>query len=212
MFDIETQIEELKKRTGTTSYKELADFLEISPGAIQNWKTRNKIPDKVLRQVDKILSDSALTVAQQAVADTVIIPQYDLTVSAGGGSYVIAENPIANFTFSRDWIINHGLHNKQLTIVPVKGDSMENELHDGDLLIVSVVEDMRDAREGVCVVRYDDEVFVKRVHYDWQRKGYDIISDNEKYKPRYIPEQDIIDGRFVVCGKMEFKLQRTKNL
>lgn len=143
--------------------------------------------------------------------DLVVIPQFDLAASAGNGSYVVAENPIANFTFSQDWIINHGLHNKKLTIVPVKGDSMEEKLFDGDLIIVSIIEDMREAREGICVVRYDDEIFVKRVHYDWQNKGYDIISDNKIYKPRHIPEQDIIDGRFAVVGKMEFRLQRTKN-
>lgn len=143
--------------------------------------------------------------------DMVTVPQFDLTASAGNGSYVVAESPVAEFTFSHDWIIEQGLHNKKLTVVPVRGDSMEDKLHDGDLLIVSIVEDMREAREGICVVRYVDEIFVKRVHFDWKSRGYKIISDNEAYDNMFIDEEDITSGRFQVVGKMEFKLQRTKN-
>ena len=94
--------------------------------------------------------------------------------------------------------------------MPVRGDSMENTLHDGDLTLVSLIDDLSEAREGVCVLRFDDEIFVKRIQFDFKTKGYKVTSDNNAYSGFFVEAEDIESGRFTVLGRVERVLQRTK--
>ena len=150
------------------------------------------------------------TALQTSHADLTAVPQYDLSASAGGGALVVAEHPIARFELSKRWLEQHNLHNKKLTVVPVRGDSMENTLHDGDLTLVSLIDDLSEAREGVCVLRFDEEIFVKRIQYDFKSKGYKVTSDNNAYSGFFVEAEDIESGRFTVLGRVERVLQRTK--
>ena len=134
--------------------------------------------------------------------------QYDLKASAGSGCLVVSENPVAKFEFSEDWLNKQGLRGKQLAIVPVCGDSMESTLVDEDLMLVELVNDPKRARDGICVIRIDDEILVKRLQYDYAANGYHISSDNKAYKPFFIGEE--FSGRFAVLGKMIRVLQRAK--
>ena len=221
MKNIDEQIEELMTKAHATTYVELAKKLDVTAGTIQGWKTRKKIPNRVLRQIENMYPAGQIQpprpVAEnkppyQATENMVNIPQYDLMASAGHGSYVVAENPVANFSFSNEWITKQGLHQKQLTVVPVHGDSMESTLSDGDLLLVSMIDYPQSAREGICVLRYCDEIFVKRIQFDWKGRGYKVTSDNKLYEEFYVDESDIINGLFNVVGKVERVLQRAKNL
>jgi len=152
------------------------------------------------------------TALQTSHADLTAVPQYDLAASAGGGALVVAEHPIARFELSSRWLQQNNLHNKKLTVVPVRGDSMESTLFDGDLTLVSLIDDQTDAREGVCVLRFDDEIFVKRIQYDFKSKGYNITSDNSAYSGFFVDADDINAGRFSVLGRVERVLQRARKV
>ncbi|BDF94299.1 S24 family peptidase [Pseudoalteromonas sp. KAN5] len=145
-------------------------------------------------------------------SDLIAVLQYDLSASAGGGALVVAEHPIARFELSKRWLEQHNLHNKKLTVVPVRGDSMEHTLHDGDLTLVSLIDDLSEAREGVCVLRFDDEIFVKRIQYDFKTKGYKVTSDNNAYSGFFVEAEDIESGRFSVLGRVERVLQRARKI
>lgn len=136
------------------------------------------------------------------------IPQYDLQASAGNGCLVVSENPIAEFSFSQDWLIKQGLNNAKLCVVPVHGDSMEPTLIDEDLMLVRLIDDPRDGRDGICVIRIDDEIMVKRIQYDFTQNGYNVISDNTSYKPFFLGSE--FKDRFSVIGRMVRVLQRAK--
>ncbi|CDT71839.1 S24 family peptidase [Vibrio sp. 10N.237.312.C02] len=140
--------------------------------------------------------------------NVVEVVQYNFQASAGAGCLVVSENPVARFEFSKEWLIRQGLNGKELTIVPVRGDSMEPTLMDEDLMLVEVVKDPKQARDGVCVFRIDDEVLVKRVQYDFASGGYHVTSDNTAYKPFFIGEE--FEGRFQLLGRMVRVLQRAK--
>lgn len=145
-----------------------------------------------------------------STTDEVTVLQYDLAASAGTGSYVVADDAVARFAFQKTWLAEQGLHNKQLAIVSVKGDSMEKTLFDGDLILVSLIDDPVAAREGVCVLRYDDEVFVKRVQYNFRNKSYDISSDNKQYSGFTVEAEDVLNDRFTVLAKVERVVQRLR--
>lgn len=136
--------------------------------------------------------------------------QYDLKASAGSGCLVVSENPVAKFEFSEDWLNKQGLRGKQLAVVPVSGDSMEATLIDEDLMLVELVTDPKHARDGICVIRIDDEILVKRLQYDYATNGYHVSSDNRAYKPFFVGEE--FNGRFAVLGKMIRVLQRAKQI
>lgn len=140
--------------------------------------------------------------------DIVEVFQYDFKASAGAGCLVVSENPVAKFELSKEWLTKQGLSGKQLTVVPVYGDSMETTLMDEDLMLVELIEDPKQARDGICVFRIDDEVMVKRLQYDFGNRRYKVTSDNPAYDPFYIGEE--FEGRFQILGRMVRVLQRAK--
>ncbi|MCW8334343.1 XRE family transcriptional regulator [Vibrio paucivorans] len=157
----------------------------------------------------KDLSTQIVEVSNKSLSeDSVEVVQYDFKASAGAGCLVVSENPVAKFEFSREWLIKQGLNGKHLTVVEVYGDSMEPTLLDEDLMLVEVVEDPKQARDGVCVFRIDDEVLVKRVQYDFASGGYHVTSDNTAYKPFFIGKE--FEGRFQILGRMVRVLQRAR--
>ncbi|HHP0488511.1 TPA: XRE family transcriptional regulator [Vibrio harveyi] len=134
----------------------------------------------------------------------ITVTQYDLQASAGNGSFVEQEHPVAEFRFSSDWLRQQGLYGKTLSIVQVMGDSMEPNLYDGDLILVRHDE----ARDGICVIRVDSDVLVKRVQYDYAERSYLITSDNNRYKSFQIDSE--FNGDFTVIGQVVRVLQRVK--
>ncbi|MGR6858927.1 S24 family peptidase [Aliivibrio salmonicida] len=134
--------------------------------------------------------------------------QYDFSASAGPGCLVVSEDPVAKFELSKEWLIRQGLYGKKLTVVAVCGDSMEPTLIDDDLMLVVMIDDPREARDGVCVIRIDDEIMVKRIQYDFMERGYHVKSDNDTYQSFFVgPEYQ---DRFAIIGRMARVLQRAK--
>ena len=211
--------------------KDVFEAVGVSKVTYYRWESGSPIPSDKLSELAKLgfdinfvvtgcKSDSLpvaaaqiqSTALQTSHADLTAVPQYDLAASAGGGALVIAEHPIARFELSTRWLQQNNLHNKTLTVVPVRGDSMEHTLYDGDLTLVSLIDDPADAREGVCVLRFDDEIFVKRIQYDFKSKGYSITSDNSAYSGFFVDADDINAGRFSVLGRVERVLQRARKV
>lgn len=186
------------KKGETTPNLEILDAIANAAKVDLNWlATGNALDTKIVKAASKPMSEGSLEVIQ-----------YDLKASAGAGCLVVSENPVAKFEFSREWLIKQGLNGKHLTVVEVYGDSMEPTLMDEDLMLVEVVDDPKQARDGVCVFRIDDEVMVKRVQYDFASGGYHVTSDNNAYSPFFIGKE--FEGRFQLLGRMVRVLQRAK--
>ncbi|MFQ3202117.1 MAG: phage repressor protein C with HTH and peptisase S24 domain [Pseudoalteromonas tetraodonis] len=208
---------------------EVSKAIGVGKTTFLRWEAGNPIPSDKLIALSDIGFDinyvlkgckeeplpaksSQSSALQTSHADLTPVPQYDLAASAGGGALVIAEHPIARFELSTRWLQQNNLHNKKLTVVPVRGDSMEHTLCDGDLTLVSLIDDPADARDGVCVLRFDDEIFVKRIQYDFKSKGYKVTSDNTAYSGFFVEVEDIESGRFSVLGRVERVLQRARKV
>ena len=121
---------------------------------------------------------------------------------------VVSEEPVAQFSFSENWLMKQGLEGEELSVVPVSGDSMEPTLVDEDLMLVKMIDDPKNARDGVCVIRVDDEILVKRIQYDFMKEGYHVTSDNSAYSPFFVGKE--YHDRFKVIGRMVRVLQRSK--
>ncbi len=203
------------------SIRQTATDWGIAFNTLRNWLTKGTSPSfDIIAEIAKLEEvdlnwlaygeDNVqnLPAAKPMHKDSVEVIQYDFKASAGAGCLVVSENPVARFEFSREWLIKQGLNGKHLTVVEVYGDSMEPTLMDEDLMLVEVIDDPKQARDGVCVFRIDDEVMVKRVQYDFGSGGYRVTSDNTVYEPFFIGKE--FEGRFQLLGRMVRVLQRAK--
>ncbi|HHP0469545.1 TPA: LexA family transcriptional regulator [Vibrio harveyi] len=208
--------ERLKDAIGDMSLRAFAKECDLSPSTVSNYLNGSTYPTldrlAVMAEVASAsyswLATGEVNASDSKMKNSVEIFQYDLSASAGPGCMIVSEEPVAKFEFSKEWLIRQGLNGKKLTVVPVHGDSMEPTLMDEDLMLVELIDDPRQARDGVCVFRIDDDVMVKRVQYDFTRSGYRMTSDNTVYEPFFIGEE--FAGRFVLLGRMVRVLQRAK--
>lgn len=109
----------------------------------------------------------------------VFIPRYNLKAAAGHGATTEGEKPMFSMAFRRYWIENYlRATPTDLSVISVKGDSMEGVLNDRDVILLNTSDTQ--ASSGLYVLRVDGDLVVKRV----QRLPGGIlrvISANEAY-------------------------------
>lgn len=131
------------------------------------------------------------------------IPEFNVHVSAGGGALIEEEQQIARWPFLPEYIENYlGLVQAKLTIVEVRGDSMEPTLAHGDKILVNM-SDTQISHPGIFVLWDGGGTVVKRLD---KRVGNDetvtLISDNPIHDRYEVPLEDInVVGRVVWFGR-----------
>ncbi|MCG8996541.1 helix-turn-helix transcriptional regulator [Laribacter hongkongensis] len=131
--------------------------------------------------------------------DFVFIPRYNLKASAGHGRDANGEKPIFSMAFRRYWIDNFlRIDPHDLSVISVKGDSMEGVLNDRDVILINHADNA--PKDGLYVLRIDGDLVVKRL----QRKPggkIGIISANEAYAPYDIDLNDLPND-FAIVGRV----------
>lgn len=125
------------------------------------------------------------------------IPLYDIRVSAGGGAEHWDERPIGMLAFKDEWLQRRFSDPDRLAIFRVDGDSMEPELRHEDLLMVDQAQ--AEPRDGLFVVRIDQQLLVKRLQVAGRDKLI-LTSANPAYAPIEIDTNKEKDG-FAIIGK-----------
>jgi len=133
------------------------------------------------------------------LGEFVFIPRYNLKAAAGYGSAVGGERPIFSMSFRKYWIENFlRADPKDLSVLSVKGDSMEGVLNDRDVILVNHADTKPSS--GLYVLRIDGDLVVKRVQ---RLPGgrLEVMSANEAYKPF---EVDLNESRedFAIIGRV----------
>lgn len=123
---------------------------------------------------------------------TVMIPRLT-SVSCGGG--VIADDNIEGYVDFPEELARTG----EFFALTVKGDSMEPDLHDKDVVIVK---QQPDAETGDLVIAKvnGDEGFCKRLKK--YADGIALVSVNPSYEPMYFSEKQVKEEPVVVVGKV----------
>lgn len=161
-----------------------------------------------VENAERISEALGLVVEVQQVAngepppgDAPLVPVYDLRVSAGAGLTVDDEAVAYSLAFPPNYlrsITSTSPHN--LTIISVKGDSMEPTLSDDDIVMLDMSKTSL-GYEGLFVIRIYDVLHVKRLSHS--RPGYVmVISDNrDRYPPREYSVEDIeVVGKVLWAG------------
>jgi SOS-response transcriptional repressor LexA len=106
----------------------------------------------------------------------IVIPLLeDQPVSAGLGASLDNEDHPTRYIRAPHYLAKY----PHLASLPVRGDSMEPTLHDGDLV---VCDGGGWDGDGIYVIKTAEKIFVKRVLFTPQ--GYQVVSDNKLY-PSY---------------------------
>lgn len=112
-----------------------------------------------------------------------LIPVYDVQASAGFGALVDYEEQTHSLAFPPDYLrkLTAGSP-RDLVIISVKGDSMENTLLDDDIVLVDTSKTHM-GYEGMFVLRHNDTLLVKRAGMAAKSGHVMLISDNKAYPP-----------------------------
>lgn len=195
--------ERLVELRGKLSQQDFAESIGVSKRTIIRYEKEDRLPDAevVARICEHYNVNPVWLLVGKQSADTnyVHIPRYDLTASAGPGSFIDLEPESGVIAVDRDWL-RHELRVDPsiVNMIVVQGDSMQPTMMSGDTLLVnSNVEQIRD---GIYVLRFDGLLMVKRLQR--QPKGQVMVtSDNVAYPPFTVDLSDESTD-FAVLGKV----------
>jgi len=135
-----------------------------------------------------------------------LVPRYDVAAAAGDGYVVHAQNDqvVDVMAFRPDWLREIGVHPNRAAVISVRGDSMEETLRDGDLILVDTMPAERKV-PGVYVILRADSLLVKRLNFK-VNGGVEISSDNKAYPSETLsaPEFD----QLKIVGRMVRRVVR----
>ncbi len=123
------------------------------------------------------------------------IPLYDVEVSAGHGSHLNQEKIKDGIAFKKDWLLSKGFQEKNLATITAKGDSMEPNIKNGDILLVNLLNTSM-ADDGIYVLRYDGHLFAKRLQLMFNGELH-IKSDNDTYTTQIVKPENTTDLQII---------------
>lgn len=133
--------------------------------------------------------------------DYVFVPLYDVYAAAGHGQHVYGEDPVSALAFRRDWLESSVTRSvEKLSVIFVKGDSMEGVLNDGDTILVN--HQHTTPRDGLYVLRINENLLVKRLQV-MPGGIVNVISANEAY-PTFEINLNRLEEDFAVIGRVEW--------
>lgn len=142
--------------------------------------------------------------AAQPQSDLIYVPILDVDASAGHGAVNGSEARCSHFGFEERWLrrMTQSKPNS-LSIIHVKGDSMEPTLHDGDEVLIDQTDGHARLRDGIYVIRLDDALNVKRIAIEPQGRRISVVSDNGAYPTWNGLERRSVDviGRVLWFGR-----------
>lgn len=135
------------------------------------------------------------------IDEFVFVPRYDIQAAAGHGQLVGDEQPIFAMAFRRYWIENYVTRDiKKLSVISVKGDSMEGVLNDGDTILIN--HGQTTPRDGLYVLRLNENLLVKRLQLI-PGGIVNVISANEAYPTFEIDLKNPTDD-VAIIGRVEW--------
>ncbi|OEF17029.1 LexA family transcriptional regulator [Aliivibrio logei] len=203
--DIEKQLDELKILTGTSKIIELANALGVARNTIQNWRTRGKIPERILIKAQQVADGGVNHSVINNETKYIELDFYDVEVSAGSGTLVVQEKQPEGIAFSSSFITNDiGVRPGNIFLMPVRGDSMIPTLQNQALIMVNRIEDF--TGDGIYVFRFDGQLMVKRLQFT--KTGLSIVSDNQTYKPWELTRKEMTTFDFEIIGEVVWAGQK----
>lgn len=168
----------------------LIDYYEVNP----EWLLSNR-GEMFYSEISKKSAPANIDISNMA-----FIPLLDMTASAGYGSLVNDDNVSTKeyISFTRTWLSKlTSTSEKYLLGFTVKGDSMQGDINDGDIIIVNTQYNNL-STDGTFAVNIDDQMYVK-ILQRMPGSKVQVISKNTKYAPFTV---DLNTDHFKIIGKV----------
>ncbi|XPV76867.1 MAG: LexA family transcriptional regulator [Desulfovibrio sp.] len=121
------------------------------------------------------------------------IPKVAARLSAGGGSFETYGEVERFYSFRADWLCAKG-DPKNMVLMSVVGNSMEPEIHAGDMVMVDQSK-IDIYAGGIYAVGVEDTVLVKRLE---KLPGQLVLhSDNRDYEAVYLQGDELLNVRII---------------
>jgi phage repressor protein C with HTH and peptisase S24 domain len=154
------------------------------------------IGNQLARKVEKTFGypegylDNMVLQSEVIGEESIVIPLLDIRASIGPQA-VASTEAIQLLRLSQSWLRENirGVSPNHLRITTAEGDSMSPTFeHDSTLMVDASVTSIK--IDGVYVIDSNGQKFVKRMQRKLQG-GYLMISDNPKFPPQEIPQDDV---------------------
>lgn len=186
------------------SQETLAEKLGVSRRTISGWEADDSSPNTVQLfalselgfDVGYIITGKSSDSRSDGFEEFAKIPAYDVEVSAGNGAFFNDENIECYMAYRKAWLKSRNLNVDNLSVVMVRGDSMQPTLNDKEYILIDHA--TITPKDGIYVVRSGDTLWVKRL----QRMPNNqilLISDNTHYPPITV---DLRDENFQIIGRV----------
>ncbi len=202
-MDPREKLADLVREKGN-SLAALSRMIGRNPSYLQQYITKGsprKLEEEDRRKLAQFfgISESDLGAPEDISCDSsrdrVDVPRLPVDVSAGPGAAAAQEVPFDAFRFSRQWLREQGFEPQHLSAIRVIGDSMEPLLREGDEVLVDC--SPRPFRDGIHVVRLDENLLVKRVASQGGGR-FSLLSQNLAYPPISVSSDELrVIGRVV---------------
>ena len=121
----------------------------------------------------------------------------DVVASAGTGAIVYSEEYDDGFAFQTQWLRKMGILNAKLSVIQIRGNSMDPTLSDGDLILVR--HECEPIHGKISVIRNGEGLFAKRMRL--AKLGWIATSDNPSFEHIEIDEDAKVVGNAVCAMK-----------
>lgn len=211
---IGNRIREQREKLGL-SRNEMADRLDVSLSALQNWEINEREPQASMiikiAEFLGVMPNYLLTgeQSQPQEAKGIVARAFEalekerteqdevemlssfesIEVSAGFGSFNVGvTEPDGQVPYDSNLLRNLGVKPKHCGVFWANGSSMLPTIHNGDQLLVDFSRN-EVRNDNIYLVQNGDSVWVKRVKMLWD--GVELVSDNrEEYEPIKISNQE----------------------
>ena len=227
---LEEILRRVSDETGASSDAEVARALKAGSSSVATWRARGTIPYSNICEFanEKGLSANwllygkgfrSLAEARTGVSESVVlgrqlagpdndpayaeIPFYDVTVAAGHGRMLTDDDlkPAEKNHYRKTYLKKRGLSASALIELVVSGDSMEDELRDGDTVLVDT-SDKRVRGGSIFVFRQGDDLLVKYLQA-LPGDRIQVTSENGDAFPPYVIERtDLESGDVQIIGRV----------
>ncbi|MGL5655379.1 MAG: LexA family transcriptional regulator [Fusobacteriaceae bacterium] len=151
---------------------------EIEAKKIKMLVMEDRTPEPILKKIKKL--ENQLTGNAKILVDEDFIDIPVRAKAAAGNGYINLEECIYTIKVRRN-----GYH-KDCYVIEVAGSSMEPLIDDGAFVIVDPLQTQY-IKDKVYVVKYNDEVYIKKVEIDEKSNFMVLKSVNPNYENLYIP-------------------------
>ncbi len=204
------RLKELRQKFGMTQ-EDLATKIGASKSHVSEMESGKKHPSApmITRIADAFgvdpsdMIDTGSALAMPSQDGEALVPVYNVQASAGPGALVGYEEVVDRLAFPAGYLRHvTKSHPKNLQIIGVKGDSMQNTLKDDDLVMIDTSKtDL--SFEGLFVIKIDGgaALLVKRIGRSSIKGHIKVISDNPAHPAVDILAEDVTPvGKVVWAG------------